>query len=101
MKLFFFFLLFFSLFFFFLFFFLLFFLSFFIIFVILESNERYSCFALLSFYQKLFFLQFIIVTHHSIIYYTRAKTHVEDKRDDGNNPRNHYHLIVRGGWDQK
>ena len=74
------------------FFFLLFFLffllfvSFFIIFVILETlQERYSSFALLSFYQKLYFLQLL-----HIIVYTRAKTHVEDKRGDGNNPRKHY-----------
>ena len=69
------------------FFFFLLFFSFLIIFVNLESNERNSSFALLSFYQKLFFLQFIIVTHHS------AKTHVEDKRD-GNNPRKHYHNSI-------
>ena len=37
-----------------------------------------SSFALLSFYQKLFFLQFIIVTHHSITRVQRlmSKTNV-------------------------
>ena len=54
------------------------FFLFFIIFVISESNELYSSFALLSLYQKLFFLQFIIVTHHSITCVQRlmSKTNV-------------------------